>query len=103
MLEIIRKKWDKKDCPYHIVVPSLPGYTLSSSGPLDKDWRMEDSTRIMHKCMVELGFSKYLSQGGDVGSFTARLMAMEYDECVGVHCEFSPLVSKRVRWECEWC
>jgi microsomal epoxide hydrolase len=35
--------------------------------------------------MVNLGFSKYIAQGGDVGSFNARLSAMNHDECVGIH------------------
>jgi microsomal epoxide hydrolase len=99
MLDIIRKEYpDGKNMPYHIIVPSLPGYTLSSSAPVDKDWTMADSARVMNSLMVELGFEKYVAQGGDVGSFVARLMAKEYEGCVGCHCTFS----QRDGWECIW-
>jgi len=87
MLEVIKKQCQKKELPYHIIVPSLPGYTLSSGGPTDKDWTMEDSARIMHKLMTNLGFDKYLAQGGDIGSFEARLLARDQDACVGIHRE----------------
>jgi microsomal epoxide hydrolase len=86
MMDIIRKQYEKKDLPYHIIVPSLPGYTLSAPLPTDKNWTMEASSVIIHKLMTNLGFGKYLAQGGDVGSFEARLLAMNYDECVGLHC-----------------
>lgn len=86
MLGLIRDKYAAKDLPYHIIVPSLPGYTLSSGGPLDRDWTPTDSARIMDKLMKELGFSKYLAQGGDVGSFLGTIMVTTYDSCVGLHC-----------------
>ncbi|KAF2033047.1 epoxide hydrolase-like protein [Setomelanomma holmii] len=86
ILGLIRDKWSKKDLPYHIIVPSLPGYTLSAeTQPTDRDWTMEDTARIIHKLMTNLGFEKYLAQGGDVGSFEARLLAQDYDACVGIH------------------
>jgi len=88
MLELLRKKYKKEDSPYHIIVASLPGYTLSGSGPLDRNWTIEDSARIINRLMVNLGFSKYIAQGGDVGSMEARLLAVEYDECVAIHLNF---------------
>ena len=43
---------------------------------------MEDSARLMHKLMVGLGFEAgYALQGGDIGSYTARIMASLYDNC----------------------
>ncbi|KAF2638444.1 epoxide hydrolase-like protein [Massarina eburnea CBS 473.64] len=85
LVELVRKRYEGKECPYHIVVPSLPGYTLSGSGPQDKNWTIEDSARILNSLMKELGFGRYIAQGGDVGSFVARVLAAEYEECVGVH------------------
>jgi microsomal epoxide hydrolase len=86
MLSLIKKQHEKKYLPYHIIVPSLPGYTLSTGIPTDKDWTMQDTARIIHKLMTNLGFHKYLAQGGDVGSFESRLLAHNYDACVGIHC-----------------
>lgn len=88
MCSLIREKYSPRGQPYHIIVPSLPGYALSSSGPLGKDWTMADSARIMHQLMLNLGFERYIAEGGDVGSFLARAMALSYDECIGIHRKF---------------
>lgn len=85
MLGNIRKQYSPKNLPYHIIVPSLPGYPLSAGLPTDKNWTMEASAHIIHKLMTNLGFEKYLAQGGDVGSFEARILAHEHDACVGIH------------------
>jgi pimeloyl-ACP methyl ester carboxylesterase len=88
MLENVRKQYDAKNLPYHIIIPSLPGYTLSAPLPTDKNWTMELSAEIIHKLMINLGFEKYLAQGGDVGSFEARILAHEHEECVAIHREY---------------
>ncbi|KAK4981979.1 hypothetical protein LTR50_007860 [Elasticomyces elasticus] len=85
VLELLKSKYSPSDLPYHIIAPSLPGYAYSSSPPLDKDWTTGDTGRIMHKLMLELGFDSYLAQGGDIGSFVARYLAVKYDECKGMH------------------
>lgn len=84
MCELIRKQYTAKDLPYHIVVPSLPGYTLSVQSA-ERSWDLEDTARIMNQLMLNLGFEKYIAQGGDVGSFEARIMAQTSDACVGIH------------------
>jgi len=89
MCELIRNKYAAKDLPYHIIVPSLPGYTLSAKTPLDKDWSLQDSTRVLDQLMKNLGFGKYIAQGGDVGSFVGMAMAVTSDSCVALHCKFS--------------
>jgi microsomal epoxide hydrolase len=89
MLENIMKQYNQKNLPYHIIIPSLPGYTLSAGLPTDKNWTMEASAEIIHKLMINLGFEKYIAQGGDVGSFEARILAHEHEECVAIHCTYS--------------
>ncbi|KAJ4404516.1 hypothetical protein N0V91_005860 [Didymella pomorum] len=85
MLANIRKQYpDPKTLPYHIVVPSLPGYPLSPR-PTDREFTMEESSAVLNQLMVNLGFAKYIAQGGDVGSYNARISAMNHDECVGIH------------------
>lgn len=44
----------------------------------------------MHKLLVSLGFDEkgYIVQGGDVGSYVARIMAATYPECKGLHVNF---------------
>lgn len=85
MLTLIRDQYPSaKDLPYHIIVPSLPGYPLSPR-PTDREWSMVESTAALNQLMVNLGFPKYIAQGGDVGSFVARLAARNHEECVGIH------------------
>ncbi|EXJ72840.1 uncharacterized protein A1O5_03988 [Cladophialophora psammophila CBS 110553] len=62
MLDILKERYSPEDLPYHVIVPSPPGYAFSS------------------------GFgSGYLAQGGDLGSFMSRLLVMNYDACKGMH------------------
>ncbi|KAL2356293.1 Alpha/Beta hydrolase protein [Cryomyces antarcticus] len=82
VLSTFRKKYTPQGLPYHLIVPSLPGYAFSSTPPLHKDWTISDSARLMHKLMVGLGFeSGYAVQGGDIGSYTARSLAAKFDSC----------------------
>jgi microsomal epoxide hydrolase len=85
VLELIKAQYEKKNLPYHIIVPSLPGYTLSAGLPTDRNWTMEASAHIIHQLMTNLGFEKYLAQGGDVGSLEALLLAHHHDACIGIH------------------
>ena len=85
MLSLIRNQYPSaKDLPYHIIVPSLPGYPLSPR-PVDKEWSIEDSSAVLNQLMLNLGFPKYIAQGGDVGSFNVRVSAQNHDACVGIH------------------
>lgn len=53
---------------------------------------LQDSARLLHKLMVGLGFEGgYAVQGGDIGSYTARIMARTYDSCKVLHREKFPL------------
>lgn len=50
---------------FHVVVPSLPGYFLSSQ-PQREGWTIVDTARILNRLMVDvLGYEKYAGQGGD--------------------------------------
>lgn len=85
MLSLIQKQYPSaQDLPYHIIVPSLPGYTLSSR-PTVHEFTMKESSAVLNQLMVNLGFPKYIAQGGDVGSFNARISAQNHKECAGIH------------------
>ncbi|KAH6643082.1 epoxide hydrolase-like protein [Boeremia exigua] len=85
MLSLIQKQYPSaKDLPYHIIVPSLPGYTLSTR-PTHREFTIDESAAVLNQLMVNLGFSKYITQGGDVGSYNARVLAQNHKECVGIH------------------
>ena len=83
LLSKLRQKYSPDELPYHIIVPSLPGYA-SSRPPLDKEFGIEDVARLMNDLMISLGYGAgYMVQGGDVGSKVARVMAAKHDECKG--------------------
>jgi microsomal epoxide hydrolase len=86
MLAILKSQYSPKDLPYHVIVPSLPGYGYSSGLPLHVDYNLDLAASVIHNLMVGLGFgSGYLTQGGDLGSFISRILVMKYDACKGMH------------------
>ncbi|KAJ7126248.1 Alpha/Beta hydrolase protein [Mycena epipterygia] len=89
ILGILSSRYTPATLPYHIVVPSLPGYAFSSPPPLDRDFQLQDISRLFNSLMVQLGFADgYIVQGGDVGSKVARVMAAEQAHCKAVHINF---------------
>lgn len=84
MLKIFKEKYSPQLLPYHIIVPSLPGFAFSSKPPVYKDWGIEHSGRLLHGLMVGLGFGGgYTVQGTDIGTFAARYMVAKYEACKG--------------------
>jgi microsomal epoxide hydrolase len=89
-LDLLRIKYSPEELPYHIIVPSPPGWTFSDAPPLDRDWTYSDSARIIHKLMLMLGFGNgYAAQGGDIGAGISRNIAATYTECKALHLNFS--------------
>ena len=70
------------------MVPSLPGYAFSSPPPTDKDFGLSDMARLFDKLAKSLGFTAYITQGGDLGSKVARVIAAEHEACKAVHINF---------------
>jgi microsomal epoxide hydrolase len=88
MLDLLKSKYDPSTLPYHVIVPSTPGYAWSSPPPLDRDFDCGDISRLMNILLTSIGCTGYVSQGGDIGSKLARICAVEYPECRGVHTNF---------------
>jgi microsomal epoxide hydrolase len=87
VLDILKDRYTPDTLPYHVVVPSLPGWGFSSKPPQDRDFGSVDMGEIINGLMVNLGFgSGYAAQGGDIGSYVARRLAVTYDACKAVHC-----------------
>ncbi|KII87369.1 hypothetical protein PLICRDRAFT_252879 [Plicaturopsis crispa FD-325 SS-3] len=85
-LSLLTSGYTPATLPYHVVVPSLPGYTLSSSPPVDKDFTTQDAARLIDRLMVGLGFgSGYIAQGGDIGSKIGRALGAKYPSCKALH------------------
>lgn len=92
LLSLLLERYpDAGELPYHVVVPSLPGFGLSGAPPVDRDFTLADLTRVMDAFMVGLGFGRkdsggggYVAQGGDIGSMVARMLA-KYSNCRAIH------------------
>ena len=76
---------------FTVVVPSLPGYTLSFH-PNQERRALPQIGAIFHELMMRLGLSRYGAQGGDWGSFvTAWLGANRAEHLIGIHLNLMPL------------
>lgn len=85
----MQKKYTPETLPYHLVVPSLIGYTFSSGPPKTRDWNTKDTSRIMHSALLELGFKEgFVTQGGDIGAGVSLILATGYDSCKACHLNF---------------
>ncbi|KAJ9661648.1 hypothetical protein H2198_001824 [Neophaeococcomyces mojaviensis] len=102
MLSQIKHQYnnDASSLPYHIIVPSLPGFGLSSSPPVQQPvtqdgelFGMESVARIFNTLMAKLfgPSTKYVAQGGDIGSRITRILAALHANCVAAHLNFSPV------------
>ncbi|KAJ4388752.1 hypothetical protein N0V93_006212 [Gnomoniopsis smithogilvyi] len=89
MLDLLRTKYTAETLPFHAIVPSLPGYTLSSGPPTGQDFTSVDAARVLNQMMIDLGFGAgYIAQGGDVGYYLSRQMSVLHDECKALHVNF---------------
>ena len=76
---------------FTVVVPSLPGYTLSFH-PNQERRALPQIGAMFHELMMRLGLSRYGAQGGDWGSFvTAWLGANRAAHLIGIHLNLMPL------------
>lgn len=94
------EKYTPETLPYHVIVPSLPGYAFSSPPPLTRDFQLQNIASIMNSLMIELGFGGgYAVQGGDIGSKVSRVLAATFDTVKAVHSKFRDKGRvKRVRY-----
>src|SRR4051812_16793238 len=59
---------------FHLVVPSLPGFGFS--GPtLRRGVQGQVIADALGRLMTDLGYSRYVAQGGDIGALLAALLA----------------------------
>lgn len=85
LLDIVKEKYSPADLPYHIIVPSLPGYAFSGTPPLTMDYDMKKAAYLLNHLMIGLGLSGYIAQGGDLGSGVSREQAAACEACKGFH------------------
>ncbi|KAH9029797.1 Alpha/Beta hydrolase protein [Lactarius deliciosus] len=62
---------------FHVVVPSLPGYAWSE-GVLEKGFHAKHYAELFNKLMISLGYTEYVTQGGNWGHILALTTASLY-------------------------
>jgi pimeloyl-ACP methyl ester carboxylesterase len=76
--------------PFHVIVPSLAGYGFSErpSLPGTNTFRTAD---LWVKLMRELGYGRFVAQGGDIGANVSSVMAWKQPESVlALHLNYVP-------------
>ena len=70
---------------FHLVLPSLPGYGLSSE-PVEIGWELGRTAQAWAELMRRLGYSRYVAQGGDVGAGVTDAMGRRAPAgLIGIH------------------
>ena len=70
---------------FHLVLPSLPGYGLSAK-PTEVGWHVGHIAKAWAELMHRLDYTRYVAQGGDVGSAVTDAMARQAPEgLLGIH------------------
>lgn len=74
---------------FHVVAPSLVDYGFSSGCP-KKGFSIDQHAEYCHKLMQSLGYTQYVCQGGDLGSFICRMLVSKYPSaCRAMHTNFA--------------
>jgi pimeloyl-ACP methyl ester carboxylesterase len=86
---------------FHVVIPSLPGYGFSGK-PAVTGWGLERTARAWIVLMKRLGYSHFVSQGGDLGAGICTWMAkLAPSGLLGIHTNFPgtipPAVAKSLQ------
>jgi pimeloyl-ACP methyl ester carboxylesterase len=70
---------------FHLVLPSIPGYGFSAE-PTELGWGPGRVAQAWGKLMPRLGYTRYVAQGGDVGSQITDSMGRQAPEgLIGIH------------------
>jgi|HubBroStandDraft_5_1064220.scaffolds.fasta_scaffold58649_2 pimeloyl-ACP methyl ester carboxylesterase len=75
---------------FHVVCPSLPGYGFSTRS-LERTCNAAAMADVMAHLMSELGYARFVVQGGDWGSIIGSELARRHAErCLGLHLNLAP-------------
>lgn len=83
------------DAPsFHVVAPSLPNFGFSDE-VTKRSFAIRHYAEALHQVMLNLGYDKYVTQGGDWGFAVTRMIGYQFPQ----HCLASHLNFIRVRIE----
>ena len=73
---------------FHLVIPSLPGFGFSAK-PATTGWGPDRTARAWIVLMKRLGYTQFVSQGGDLGAGVCTEMSKQASaELLGIHTNF---------------
>ncbi|KAL1307000.1 hypothetical protein AAFC00_005630 [Neodothiora populina] len=76
---------DASGIQFNVVAPSLPNYGWSG-GVTKKGFGLAQYAEACHNLMQKLGYTKYVTQGGDWGYYITRAVGLRYpDFCKASH------------------
>jgi pimeloyl-ACP methyl ester carboxylesterase len=75
----------RADDAFHLVLPTMPGYGFSGI-PTSTGWNPAHMASAFDQLMKRLGYSEYVSQGGDWGAIISEILALQLPEgLLGIH------------------
>ena len=81
---------------FHLVLPTMPGYGFSGI-PTSTGWGPARMASAFHELMLQLGYPRYVSQGGDWGAIISELLAVQAPEgLLGIHVNMPGTVPRDV-------
>jgi pimeloyl-ACP methyl ester carboxylesterase len=84
------------DDAFHLVIPSMAGYGFSGK-PTTPGWDTTRMARAWAVLMKRLGYSRYVAQGGDWGSFVTEQMAVQAPSgLLGIHINLQSAVPPEI-------
>ena len=77
---------------FHLVIPSLPGFGFSAR-PTTTGWGPDRTARAWVVLMKRLGYTHFVSQGGDLSAGVCTAMAKEAPpQLLGIHTNFPGVI-----------
>lgn len=90
LLKVAPMLADSASDPFHVIVPSLPGYGFSERPP-SPGMNTFGTAELWVKLMRELGYGRFVAQGGDIGANVSSVMAWKHPESVlALHLNYIP-------------
>ncbi|KAF2993607.1 hypothetical protein E8E13_001566 [Curvularia kusanoi] len=81
LLPLLKERERNGGPAFHVVAPSLPNFGFSSR-VAKPGFALSQYAETCHRLMQQLGYDKYVTQGGDWGFFITRIMGVLYPESV---------------------
>ncbi|KAF2466570.1 epoxide hydrolase 1 [Lindgomyces ingoldianus] len=77
VLPLLTSRVDGSEQTFHVVAPSMPncGFSQRTSNP---GFGVLQYAEVCHKLMLQLGYEKYVTQGGDWGFLITRALGILY-------------------------